>query len=82
MALLEAAALAGLPTSHFNEGETVRNGAGWFQINAVADNTRMSSSHAYLHPILDSRSNLEIRTGCWVNEISIDGGRATGVSST
>ena len=80
VALLEAAALAGLPTSRFNEGETVRNGAGWFQINSGADNTRMSSSHAYLHPILDSRSNLEIRTGCWVNEISIDGGRATGVS--
>src|ERR1700721_2354549 len=34
VALLEAAALAGLPTSHFNEGETARNGAGGFQITA------------------------------------------------
>ena len=42
------------------------NGAGWFQINSAADNTRMSSSHAYLHPIIGSRPNLEIRTGCWV----------------
>jgi choline dehydrogenase len=80
VALLEAAALAGLPTSRFNEGSTVRNGAGWFQINSSADNTRMSTSHAYLHPIIDGRSNLEIRTGCWVNEVTIDGGRANGVT--
>ena len=44
------------------------NGAGWFQINSAADNTRMSSSHAYLHPILDRRPNLEIRTDCWVKQ--------------
>ena len=42
VALLEAAAQAGLPTERFNEGRTVMNGAGWFQINAAADNTRMS----------------------------------------
>ncbi len=66
VALLEAAAQAGLPTSRFNEGHTVTNGAGWFQINSSADNTRMSSSHAYLHPIIGTRPNLEIRTGCWV----------------
>ena len=52
VAVLEAAAQAGLPTSRFNEGYTVTNGAGWFQINSAPDNTRMSSSHAYLHPIL------------------------------
>ena len=44
----------GLPTSRFNEGVTVTDGAGWFQINSAADNTRMSSSHAYLHPIIGS----------------------------
>ena len=79
VALLEAAAPAGLPTSRFNEGHTVTNGAGWFQINSAADNTRMSSSHAYLHPILGSRPNLEIRTGCWVKRVAIEGGRATAV---
>ena len=63
VAVLEAAAQAGLPTSQFNAGHTVTNGAGWFQINSGADNTRMSSSHAYLHPILGSRPNLTIRTG-------------------
>jgi choline dehydrogenase len=72
VALLEAAAAAGLPTSRFNEGVTVTNGAGWFQINSAADNTRMSSSHAYLHPILGSRSNLELRTGCWVRRVAFD----------
>ena len=36
---------------------------GWFQINAGEDGTRMSTSHAYLHPILDTRKNLEVRTG-------------------
>ena len=40
---------------------------------------RNSSSHAYLHPILDSRPNLEVRTGCWVAEILFDGRSATGV---
>ncbi|MEC3916056.1 GMC family oxidoreductase [Nocardia sp. CDC160] len=71
-AVLAAAALAGLPTVAFNRGTTVTNGAGWFRINADADNVRMSSSHAYLHPILDSRHNLEVRTGCWVSEILFD----------
>ena len=79
-AVLEAAALAGLPTVSFNRGETVRNGAGWFQINAGEDGVRNSSSHAFLHPILDSRPNLEVRTDTWVSEILFDEGlRATGV---
>jgi choline oxidase len=79
-AVLEAAAMSGLPTVAFNRGETVRNGAGWFQINAASDGTRMSSSHAYLHPILDTRKNLEVRTKSWVAEILFaDGRNATGV---
>ena len=71
-AVLEAAAKVGLPTVAFNRGETVRKGAGWFQINAGDDGIRNSSSHAYLHPILGSRPNLEVRTGCWVSEILFD----------
>ncbi len=79
-AVLEAATKVGMPTVAFNRGETVHNGAGWFQINAAEDGTRMSSSHAYLHPILESRRNLEVRTGCWVSEIVFDGAvSATGV---
>jgi choline dehydrogenase len=79
VAMLEAAAQAGLPTSRFNEGETVANGAGWFQINSSPDNTRMSSSHAYLHPILGRRANLQIRTQSWVKRVEIQNGRATAV---
>ncbi|MCP9276058.1 GMC family oxidoreductase [Mycolicibacterium arenosum] len=71
-AVLEAAAKVGLPTVAFNRGETVHKGAGWFQINAEEDGTRNSSSHAFLHPILGSRSNLEVRTNCWVSEILFD----------
>ena len=79
-AVLAAAADVGMPTVAFNRGETIRNGAGWFQINAAEDGTRMSSSHAYLHPVLDSRANLEVRTGCWVSEIVFDDANAaTGV---
>ena len=79
-AVLEAAAKVGLPTVKFNRGTTVCNGAGWFQINADEDGTRMSSSHAYLHPILDTRKNLEVRTNSWVSEILFDeSGAATGV---
>jgi choline dehydrogenase-like flavoprotein len=79
-AVLEAAAMVGLPTVAFNRGETVRTGAGWFQINAAEDGTRMSSSHAYLHPILGARKNLEVRTDSWVAEILFDESlNATGV---
>lgn len=79
LAVLEAAASAGLPTVQFNRGTTVLNGAGWFQINAGEDGKRMSTSHAYLHPILGTRSNLEVRTGCWISEIVFDGITAVGV---
>ncbi|MFB9376874.1 GMC family oxidoreductase [Kineococcus gynurae] len=84
VALLQAAEKVGLPTVQFNEGPTVLNGAGWFQINAGDDGTRMSSSHAYLHPILGKRPNLEVRTGYWVEKVVLEQGsdgapRATGV---
>ncbi|MEA2445133.1 MAG: choline oxidase [Thermoleophilales bacterium] len=80
VAIHEAAAQAGQPTSRFNEGSTVADRAGWFQINSAPDNTRMSSSHAYLHPILNSRTNLQVRTHCWVKQVVFDDDkRATGV---
>lgn len=79
-AVLQAAAKVGLPTVKFNRGPTVRNGAGWFQINAGEDGTRMSTSHAYLHPILGTRKNLEVRTNSWVAEVLFDeAGAACGV---
>ncbi|MHA6795623.1 GMC family oxidoreductase [Pseudonocardia bannensis] len=74
-AVLEAAAAVGMPTVRFNEGVTVLEGAGFFQINADEDNHRMSSSHAYLHPILEERSNLEVRVSAWAKQIRFDDDR-------
>lgn len=71
VALLEAAAEAGIPTTTFNTGETVVKGANWFQINRKQDGTRASSSVSYLHPILD-RENLDILTDHWVSEVLVD----------
>jgi choline dehydrogenase len=79
-AVIESAAGVGLPTVQFNRGSTVLNGAGWFQINSSDDGLRMSTSHAYLHPILGTRTNLDVLTDCWVSEILIDDSlTATGV---
>ncbi|WP_214369141.1 GMC family oxidoreductase [Pseudonocardia sp. H11422] len=74
-AVLEAAAAAGMPTVRFNEGVTVLEGAGFFQINADEDNIRMSSSHAYLHPIMGERGNLEVRVNAWAKQIRFDDDR-------
>ena len=79
VAVLEAAAAVGLPTVRFNEGVTVCEGAGFFQINREADGTRASSSRAYLHPIMGKRPNLEVRTGAWASRVLFAGRRATGV---
>ena len=79
VALLAAAAAVGLPTVRFNEGTTIYEGAGFFQISCEPDGTRVSSSLAYLHPVLGRRSNLEVRTGAWAARVLFDGRRATGV---
>ncbi|MGW5523620.1 GMC family oxidoreductase [Gordonia sp. NPDC003950] len=79
-AVLDAAAAVGLPTVAFNRGDWHLNGAGWLQINANEAGERMSSSHAYLHPILGRRENLTVLTDSWISEIFIDDElRATGV---
>jgi choline oxidase len=69
IAVLAAAAAVGLPTVRFNEGVTITEGAGFFQINADEDNIRVSSSRGYLHPILGRRRNLVVRTHSWVKEV-------------
>lgn len=78
-ALLEACEQQGIPKVQFNNGSTVINGAGFFQINSKKDGTRASSSVSYLHPIMD-RENLDILTDHWVTRIVLDeDNRATGV---
>ncbi|HET9255242.1 MAG TPA: GMC family oxidoreductase N-terminal domain-containing protein, partial [Pseudonocardiaceae bacterium] len=80
VAVLAAAARVGLPTVRFNEGVTVTEGAGFFQINADDGNHRVSSSRGYLHPVMGQRRNLVIRTGAWAGKILFDGARkAAGV---
>ena len=79
VALLDACEQQGLPKVQYNSGETVVDGAGFFQINSKKDGTRSSSSVSYLHPILD-RENLHILTDHWVSRILFDDDRrAVGV---
>jgi len=78
--VLAAAAKVGLPTVRFNEGVTITEGAGFFQINADDGNTRMSASRAYLHPILGRRRNLVVRTDAWAKKVFFGADqKATGV---
>lgn len=79
VALLNACEQQGIPKVKYNMGETVVNGAGFFQINSKHDGTRSSSSVSYLHPILD-RENLDILTDHMVTRILFDDdNRATGI---
>ena len=79
VALLKSCEQADIPVTEFNSGNTVTHGANWFQINGREDGTRSSSSVSYLHPIMDSRRNLEIRTGVRAKRVNFDGTRATGI---
>ncbi|MFE9374864.1 GMC family oxidoreductase [Streptomyces sp. NPDC006711] len=74
-ALLEACAQQGIPTTRFNDGKTVVRGANWFQINSDENNIRQSSSVAYLHPVMDKRPNLVVRTGVRAKKLLIDADR-------
>ena len=79
VALLDACEQAGIPRAVFNDGDTVVNGANFFQINRKADGTRASSSVSYLHPIQDERENLDILTGHWATRLLFEDQRAVGV---
>ncbi|WP_445155992.1 GMC family oxidoreductase [Arthrobacter sp. Hor0625] len=79
-ALLDACEQSGIPKVRFNTGETVINGAGFFQINRRADGTRSSSSVSYIHPITD-RKNFTLLTGLRAKELTFDdANRCTGVA--
>ena len=71
-----AAAEAGIaPTDDFNRGDNA--GAGYFHVTQRRG-TRFSAARAFLKPALD-RPNLTLETGCVVDRVAIEGGRATGV---
>ncbi len=81
VALLQACAQVGIPTTEFNSGHTVTRGANWFQINAREDGVRSSASVSYLHPVLTGRNprpNLTVRTGVRAKRLLFDGRRCTG----
>ncbi|RVW00544.1 GMC family oxidoreductase [Rhodococcus xishaensis] len=78
VALLEACEQDGIPTSRFNTGTTVVNGANFLQINRRADGTRSSSSVSYIHPIAD-RENFTLLTGLRAKRLVFDGTRCVGV---
>lgn len=67
-ALLDACETLGMPRVQFNSGETVVNGANFFQVNAQEDGTRGSSSVSYIHPIL-GRPNFTLITDTQVTEV-------------
>ncbi|MDI3240276.1 GMC family oxidoreductase N-terminal domain-containing protein [Arthrobacter sp. AL08] len=78
-ALLAACEKSGLPQVRFNSGETVINGANFFQINRQADGTRASSSVSYIHPIMD-RKNFTLLTDLRARKLNFDAdNRCTGV---
>ncbi|MFC7405005.1 GMC family oxidoreductase [Georgenia alba] len=79
VAILDACEQAGIPRARFNTGETVVNGANFFQINRRADGTRSSSSVSYLHPVLE-RENLHLLTERQATRLLLDADRrCTGV---
>ncbi|MFW0768886.1 GMC family oxidoreductase [Arthrobacter koreensis] len=79
VALLDACEQAGIPRVKFNTGETVINGANFFQINRRVDGTRSSSSVSYIHPVMD-RPNFTLLTDLRARELKFDqDNRCTGV---
>ncbi|MPZ27267.1 MAG: choline oxidase [Micromonosporaceae bacterium] len=81
VALLDACEQVGIPRVRFNTGETVRNGANFFQVNVREDGVRSSSSVSYLHPILGTRPNFTLLTGRRAKRLVFDADRCcTGVA--
>jgi choline dehydrogenase len=75
-AFLDAAEELGIPrTNDFNGGDNL--GAGYFEVNQRGG-VRWSAAKAFLRPV-QSRRNLTIATGCEVETLVIESGRALGV---
>jgi choline oxidase len=73
IAVLDACGQVGIPRAEFNTGNTVVQGTNFFQVNYDPETGhRSSASAAYLHPILDSRSNLQVLTGLRAKRLMID----------
>ena len=67
----------GVPlTPDFNGAQS--EGAGLWQVT-IKDGVRVSTSNAYLRPILGQRANLEVRTRALATRVLFEGSRASGV---
>lgn len=80
LALLRAAAEAGLPQITFNQGGRQQAGAGWFDLNKRGP-LRDSSSVAYLHPLSQWGHTLTFYLNQYISRILIEDGRAVGVQT-
>jgi choline dehydrogenase-like flavoprotein len=78
-----AAEALGVPVrERWNDGSLAERaeGAGFFEVGYTpGTNQRASTSHHYLHPVMDERPNLRVVTGVQAQRILLDGGRAVGV---
>ena len=80
-----AAAALGVPVrERWNDGslDGRAEGAGFFEVGYTAEtNQRASTSHHYLHPVMDSRPNLTVVTGVQARRVLLEDGRAVGVEA-
>jgi choline dehydrogenase len=78
-ALADALRSAGRPVTADLSG-TYQEGVAWADLAITASGRRASSFTAYLAPVMATRPNLEVRTGCLVMGLIIRHGRCAGVS--
>lgn len=76
-AFIAAAVEAGYPANDDFNGPAI-DGFGFYQVTQ-RNGRRCSTATAFLHPVMD-RPNLTVETHLHVNQILVDGGRATGVT--
>ncbi|TGN40563.1 GMC family oxidoreductase [Marinobacter confluentis] len=81
-AFIEAAKERGYrPKDDFNDGDN--EGVGLYEVTQFHERQRngerCSTAAAYLHPIMEERSNLKVVTGARATRIVFEGKRATGV---
>jgi choline dehydrogenase-like flavoprotein len=77
---LNAAKEAGFPINHDFNGES-QEGLGIYQVTHK-NGERWSAARGYLHPHMNTRSNLHVQTGVQVERILFEGRRAVGISYT
>jgi choline dehydrogenase len=75
---VDAAAEVGHPVTRDFNGEE-QEGAGWHDLS-IADGARLSVAGAYLHPVIDDRSNLVVSTGSRAERLIVEDGRCVGVA--